>query len=198
MKKSYGHILLGVIIGVSISFSPQIYGASASLLGKDVDKQMEVRLNDKVIGNAAVIDGTSYIPVRSFANEFQLDVSVNTKTITLTSPSAEENAKEAQLQQDESDKLTKIRTLTSQIKISKEKVTQYAESVTLCEKRVSEAKVKVDYLASTGKGDQVQKDLTQQSYESAVAALENVNSLLAAEKTNLADLESQLAALQQK
>jgi hypothetical protein len=196
MKKSFGHVLFGVIIGVSISFSPQIYGASAKLMGKEVDKQLEVKLNDKVIGQAAVIEGTSYLPVRALANEFQLDVAVNTTTITLSSPSAEENAKEAQRQQDESDKSTKIRTLTSQIELSKEKIAGYEESVTFCEKRVTETKANVDYLANTGKGDQVQKDLTKQSYDAAVAALENVNSLLAAEKINLADLEAQLAALQ--
>jgi hypothetical protein len=194
--KKIGTLIIGIIIGVGLTLSPQIYGASVKLLGKDVDNQLEVKLNDKVIGQAAVIEGTSYIPVRAFANEYQLEVAVDSKSITLTSPTAEENAKEAQRQQDESDKATKITTLNSQIEISKANVESYSNGVEYAEKKLASVKISYDEVMSNPNGSQEYKDSETKRYEGFKQTLENAKALLAKEQANLADLESQLAALQ--
>jgi chromosome segregation ATPase len=158
---------------------------------------MEVKLNDKVIGQAAVIEGTSYLPVRALANEFQLDVAVNTTTITLTSPSAEENAKEAQQQQDESDKATKIKTLTSQIELSKHNIEEFTKGVETAEKKVSSAKLTYDEVMANPNASKEFKDNEAKRYELVKQALDNIKSLLSKEQAKLADLEAQLTALQQ-
>ncbi|GAN11032.1 conserved hypothetical protein [Mucor ambiguus] len=77
----------GILIGVTLSYSPQIYGAGVKLLGSKVTKTLEVKLDNKSIGEAAVINGTSYLPVRSMANALDVEVSsVDSKEVNLSSP----------------------------------------------------------------------------------------------------------------
>jgi predicted RNase H-like nuclease (RuvC/YqgF family) len=196
--KKFGTLIVGIIIGVGLTLSPQIYGASVKLLGKDVDNQLEVKLNDKVIGQAAVIEGTSYIPVRAFANEYQLDVAVDSKTITLTSPSSEENAKLAQEQEDAANLPIKIENLKNQITFSKEKIASLESGIADAELEVKKFKEQLDTANSNAALGQVYKDRAKNNYDAAVQGLESGKSELAKEQTNLADLEAQLAALQQK
>lgn len=196
--KKIGTLLLGIAIGAGLMVSPNIYGAGAKLMGKEVDKQMEVKLDDTVIGQAAVIEGTSYIPIRAFANQYNLGIDVDATTITLTSPSSEESDKIAKEQQDVMDKAVKASDLKSLIEKSKRDMTVYEQAITDNEKRSADTKVILDDLISNNKGDQVTRDSVKQTYDRAVAAVESNKALLAKEQANLADLEAQLAALQQK
>lgn len=82
MKKS-GNLIIGFIAGAIFMFSAQIYGAGI-LTGEKVDSQMTVKVNDKTIGSAAVINGTSYVPVRSIADELKMQVKVSGGDINLT------------------------------------------------------------------------------------------------------------------
>lgn len=76
----------GILIGVTLSYSPQIYGAGAKLLGSKVTNTLEVKLDNKSIGQAAVINGTSYLPIRSMANALDVEVaSVDSKEVNLSS-----------------------------------------------------------------------------------------------------------------
>lgn len=86
MKRT-GSILIGFIAGAIFMFSAQIYGAG-TLTGEKVDNQMNVKVNDKTIGSAAVINGTSYLPVRAIANELKLQVKVSGGEIKLTTSGA--------------------------------------------------------------------------------------------------------------
>ncbi|KGE19405.1 hypothetical protein [Paenibacillus wynnii] len=81
--KKIGVLLVGIVIGAGLTLSPQIYGAGAKLLGAKVDKTLEIKLNGTSIGQGAVIDGTSYLPVRAAANALGLEVSVDSKQVNL-------------------------------------------------------------------------------------------------------------------
>ncbi|BFH70590.1 hypothetical protein J27TS7_58970 [Paenibacillus dendritiformis] len=88
MKK----FILGIIVGALLAFSPQVYSAASSLVGKKIDGQIEVKLDGKQVGSAVVVEGTSYLPVRNIANELGLKIKVDKKEVTITSEekSAEE------------------------------------------------------------------------------------------------------------
>ncbi|MGF6352491.1 putative RNase H-like nuclease (RuvC/YqgF family) [Paenibacillus sp. 4624] len=87
--KNIGLVMGGVVIGVSISFSGDISAATSKLLGVKVGKVMTVSLDNKNIGDAPVIGGTSYVPVRTAANELGLEVSVEGNEIKLSTPEEE-------------------------------------------------------------------------------------------------------------
>lgn len=94
MKKA-ANLLIGFIAGAIFMFSAQIYG-SGSLTGEKVDSQMDVKVNDKSIGSAAVINGTSYVPLRAIANELNMQVNVSSGNINLKTaslPGAEKEGK---------------------------------------------------------------------------------------------------------
>lgn len=84
--KNISLVLSGVVLGVAISFSGEISAATSKLLGGKVGKVMTVTLDDKSIGEAPVIGGTSYVPVRAAANELGLEVAVEGNEVKLTTP----------------------------------------------------------------------------------------------------------------
>lgn len=84
--KNFSLVLSGVVLGVAVSFSGEISAATSKLLGGKVGKVMTVSLDDKKIGDAPVIGGTSYVPVRTAANELGLEVAVEGNEIKLTTP----------------------------------------------------------------------------------------------------------------
>lgn len=83
--KELSLVLSGFILGVGVLYAPTIYAATSSLLGTKVDKVMTVKLDNNKIGDAVVIKGVSYLPVRATANAFNAEVAVNSSEINLTS-----------------------------------------------------------------------------------------------------------------
>lgn len=83
--KNVSLLFAGVVIGLSISFSPEIQAAGSKLLGGKISKVINVNYNSKFIGEAPVINGTSYVPLRTAATELGLGIEVG-KEINLTSP----------------------------------------------------------------------------------------------------------------
>lgn len=194
--KKFGMLVIGIVVGATVTLSPQIYGAGSKLLGSKVDNTLDIKLNGSSIGQGAVINGTSYLPVRSAANALGLEVSVDSNQVNLSGNSSEENAKIAQEQQAEMDKATKITELKIFIEASQKKIKSKEAIIASGEKTVLSYKEKVEYLNSTGIGDQVTRDTTNKAYTDAQAALEANKAALAAEQKNLADLQAQLAELQ--
>jgi hypothetical protein len=194
--KKIGMLLVGIIIGVGLTLSPQIYGAGAKLLGAKVDKTMDIKLNGTSIGQGAVIGGTSYIPVRAAANALGLEVRVDSKQVDLQGKSSEDLAGIAKKQQEDMDKNEKIASLKSQIEISKSKVESYVKAVESGEKMVEAKKQTYDEVMNNPNAGQEGKDLETKNYELAKQSLETRKANLVAEQQNLATLESQLAELQ--
>ena len=196
IMKKIGMLLVGIVIGVGLTLSPQIYGAGVKLLGAKVDKTLDIKLNGTSIGQGAVIDGTSYIPVRAAANALGLEVSVNSKQVDLQGKTSEELTAIAQKEQEETDNTGKIASLNAQIKISKSKVESYVKAVESGEKMVETKKQTYDEVMNNPYAGQEGKDLEARTYELAKQALETRKANLAEEKAKLADLEAQLAELQ--
>lgn len=113
MKK----FVVGLIAGALLMFSAQVYSGSSNLVGTKVAGTMDVNLNKKAMGQAVIIEGKSYLPVRSVAEGMNLKVDVQDKTINLNGLSAEENAKIAQEEQERLNQEVKKKNLISDKKI---------------------------------------------------------------------------------
>lgn len=194
--KKIGTLLLGIVIGAALTFSPQIYGAGAKLIGSKVDNTLDIKLNGKSIGQGAVINGTSYLPVRSAANALGLGVKVDSTTVDLTGKSNEELAAIAKKEQQEMDRLDQISKTQALIEKSKRDIDGYESSLESSESTLKSRKEQLDTVNSNPNIGEVYKDRAQNNYDEAVKSIDELKTKIEAEKKNLADLEAQLAALQ--
>ncbi|MFK4167249.1 hypothetical protein ACI2LM_13465 [Paenibacillus lautus] len=203
MKKlrSLSTLLAGIIIGVGISFAPDIYATTSKLLGKEVDKVMEVELNNKNIGQAAVMEGTSYLPVRAVAEGLDLKIDVTKDKIKLTSPSAEENAIKAGEEQEQANQKHKaISEISSQIRTVKTRIAKNETTISGADFSIKQWEHKLSVYRPlqpqypdiyTDKVAEAESEISKIKSEADKAQEE-----LTSDKVLLADLESQLAELQ--
>lgn len=196
--KKIGALAIGIVIGATLTISPQIYGAGTKLLGSKVDNTLDIKLNGKSIGQGAVINGTSYLPVRSAANALGLEVNVDSKQVDLQGKSSEELASIAQKEQSEMDKSEKVMALKSQIEIAKRNIEELTNGLEQAQKRVDAKKINYESVMNNPNASQEGKDLEAKTYELMKQSLENVKNSLSAEQQKLTDLEAQLAELQGK
>lgn len=81
-------ILAGFLLGVAVTFTPQIKAATNKLLGSKVGNVLNVKIDDRTIGEGAVINGTTLVPLRVIANEAGMEViKVDSKEVVLSSGS---------------------------------------------------------------------------------------------------------------
>lgn len=170
MKK----FVVGVIVGALLAFSPQVYSAAVNMVGKKVDGELEVKLNGKSIGKAAVIEGKSLLPVRAIADEMGLDIKVDKKEVTITSDGrSKEIADEVKRQieaikaGEEIDSLQKEQQkIIEQLAADKAKVDESAANV-------QKAKEKYEDIISRT-SDQQYIDPIKQGYDSAKKGRDNL------------------------
>lgn len=199
MKKTVKNISLvlsGVVLGVAISFSGEISAATSKLLGGKVGKVMTVTLNDKSIGEAPVIGGTSYVPVRTAANELGLEVKVSGNEIELSSPASvvADNSDQINAKKDEITR--QINTVNVEIRNAqnvvdkKDAILRRIDSDTEYLKKMEE---------SQARGSDFYSDELIESTKEGIAnskkILEDAEKNLPVLKEKLAGLESQMAAL---
>lgn len=184
MKKFF----IGVLVGAALMFSTQIF-ASTKLLGNQVDNTMNVKLEDKDIGQAAVIDGTSYLPVRALAEELNLIVDVSPGEIKLSNPSAEENAKKAAEEQAVMDQLTDLGNKKSKISSEIESV---KSTIASDQEIVAKNQAKLD---STYKEI---RDVAQSNIAKLNQRITENQAKMSQYETELADVEARIAALEAK
>lgn len=81
MKK----FISGIIVGVLIFAGATVFADTAkNLFGKKVEGTFEVVFNGEKINDAAVIEGSTYLPVRSISEAAGINIAVEGKTISLT------------------------------------------------------------------------------------------------------------------
>ncbi|MGR6764448.1 hypothetical protein ACU1JV_21845 [Paenibacillus sp. T2-29] len=158
--KTISTLFVGIVIGLGISFSPQIQAAADKLVGQKVTKTMNVKLNDKSIGQAAVIEGTSYLPVRALSENLGVTVGVNNSEIKLQQEGSgsvsEVKAQDSVVSQEDEDyaKSKKIETLKNTIENT--------------EKRSKELQVRVDHFEKNLTEEQKESDPFFKSYKQEI------------------------------
>lgn len=75
--------VIGFVVGAGLTFA--IQAGAASLLGTTVDAVIQVEVDGESLGQAPVIDGVSYLPVRTFGNKAGYEVTFGEGKATLES-----------------------------------------------------------------------------------------------------------------
>ncbi|OZB90055.1 stalk domain-containing protein [Paenibacillus sp. XY044] len=192
-------VLAGFALGVTVAFSPQIHAAANSLLGSKVGKVLDVKINNKSIGSGAVINGTTYVPLRVTANEMGLEVTkVDSKEVNLSSGSTstiQDNSDQIRVKINELDgqigevkvKLRNAENVISNKQSSLNFIKQCQETLDVLEKLKAEGSPRYSEAEYNG---YVQKIETTQTN------LDNAERDLPILKQQLADLEKQKADLE--
>jgi len=76
---------IGFIIGIFVASALPAYAGVTSLIGKKVASEIEVSYNNKQVGSAIVVEGRSYLPVRSMSDALGLTLDVSKEAVQLTS-----------------------------------------------------------------------------------------------------------------
>jgi len=187
-------VLAGFALGVTVAYSPQIHATATSLLGSKVGKVLNVKIDNKSIGSGAVINGTTYVPLRVTANEMGLEVTkVDSKEVTLSSGSTSTI-------QDNSDQIRlKISDVESQISQVNTKI-KYAQDI-LNGKDNIEKQIKSD--EEYAKTLELMKAngsslYNEGNYNAVLERIENSKSTLAKAESDLPELQKQLADLEKQ
>lgn len=203
MKK----IVAAFIAGALLTFSAQAFGTSVNLVGLKVSNTANVNLDGKSIGQAVVIEGKSYIPVRDAASGLNLNITkasggvIDLESESTTTP--EEAAKIAQADQERLNKewelSNKKQTLTNDISDVKKKISDNEKLITDYEDAIKYVKEVgfnqygiVTYTAPDKLPVMYDKD-TLESIENKVVNLKAENETLQAKVTQL---EAELAELE--
>ncbi|MGG3282734.1 hypothetical protein [Paenibacillus solani] len=217
--KNIGLLFIGFVVGVTIAFASDIQAAASKLLGGKVAKVITVKKDGRVIGEGGIINGTTYLPIRTIVNSLDgVEVgSVNSNEVNLvtsetdngeseasvTSPEVDgkeiadqEQAELNRLTQEKNKKInevrTEIRSINKQIedaqfKIKIEETTAYKSAKMMVENYengLGGSASENDYKIYKAEYDRMNKE--KQEAETSLSGL----------KSKLADLESQLAKLQ--
>lgn len=210
--KNFGLILIGIVIGVAISFSTDIHAATSKLLGGKVTKVITVKKDGNVIGDGGIINGTTYLPVRTVVNSINgIEVgSVTSTEVNLVTDSSEDdvttgepvnNADTAKQEQAEMDKQVKdIDSLTNEIRLLKIKI---KNTQAIVDEAKSDTTVRLkEKIAIFEKENEIRPE-SKAEYDSYKSQLEKITAEADVAKkelesltSQLTDLESQLAELQ--
>lgn len=215
--KELSLILSGVVLGLGLSFSPQIYAATSSLLGSKVDKVITVKLDKVKLGDAIAIDGTSYLPIRSLSNALDVGVNYSSSEINLTSGkgdttmedvpttprTAEENAALAKKQDEEEKEKTKVlndlntKKSSLETKIAETERAIASNTNTTYIRLVDELKLFEERLALYPDNSELIARIESNKRNIAIwdKLREDSKEVLPTLQKELADLEAQLAAL---
>lgn len=188
MKK----FISGVIVGVLIMLSPQVYGAASSMIGKKVDGEMVVTIDGKQAGTAAVVEGKSYLPVRDVATELGLKIKVENKEVVITSEDkiAEEVKKQIDVMKNEEE--------IAKLKQERQKISESLETdksrVEKSEAEIQEAKEKYeDMLSQTS--DPRYSDSLKMIYENKKTGHENLLTRISENQKELERIDNRLKEL---
>ncbi|GCL71805.1 hypothetical protein PN4B1_17100 [Paenibacillus naphthalenovorans] len=85
--------LIGALVGAALALSFNVSAAVESLIGKSVQGEFVVKLNGNELPNkAAVVDGSSYLPVRAIGESLGLEVDFENNEVLLNEPKKEDTS----------------------------------------------------------------------------------------------------------
>lgn len=197
--KNLALVLSGVVLGVSISLTPEIHAAT-KLLGGKVAKVVDVKLNGKKIGEGAIISSTTYLPVRALvdslngvevgsvtSNAVNLVVTTNEETdVTAPGPDLTIPENTTDLDVEKNNKIAILKNEISGLKLI----------ISNAEKELENQKKQAEDQRIKAENDKTEPGAQRTLYEILKKAVSDSEKQISEYKAQLADLESQLAELQ--
>lgn len=182
MKKFVAGMLFGAILMLGVSVSAANISA---IIGKKVDGTMTVSVDGKKLEKeAAIINGTSYIPVRDATNAINGEiVSVQNKHIEIVTKGG------AAVSVDEQKLVNEMR-ITSLLSTKEDQLSRLQANIDAREKYFKDS----EGVYNWGGGDQQLKDTP--AYPILLEELNQLKAEAETLKDEIADLKDQLAALQ--
>lgn len=179
MKK----FVMGLIIGAVLMVSSQAFGAGISFVGKKVDGQTPVTINGENIGDAIVIQGKSFVPVREITQGFGgtveqatgKGIALKMSDISAITPTVGDSSNNSELLQ--------------QIEQQKKLIKSINAEISGLEGQLPAMKEKSD-------ADDTTVGIERTKYEIFKNTLQQRKDKLLSEESKLSDLESQLTELQ--
>lgn len=179
---------MGLIVGAVLMFSSQAFGASINFIGKKVDGQAPVTINGDKIGNAIVIQGKSFVPVREITVGFGGSVEQATgKGIALKM--GDGSVTTSVVENTEDQLPSNNNALLQQIDQQKKLIKSIKSEITGLEDQLPSMKEKSD-------ADDTTVGIERTKYEIFKNTLQQRKDKLLSEESKLSDLESQLTELQ--
>ena len=203
MKK----VVASFIAGALLMFSAQAFGTSSNLIGLKVSNTANVNLDGKQIGQAVVIEGKSYIPVRDAADGLNLNISkASGGVIDLESASELTPEETARIAQEDQERLNKEWELSNKKQALANDITDVKKKIADNEKQITDYESAIKYVKDEGFNQygivtytapdklpvMYDKD-TLESIENKVTQLKAENATLQAKVTQL---EAELAELE--
>lgn len=171
MKK----FISGVIVGALLFSGVSVFADSAGLIGKKVQGVFTLEKAGKKVSDAVIIDGTAYAPVRAVSQAAGVGLTVEGKKIVMSDGTAATASSTPvtleKLKSDRQEITNQISTLTAGIKDLEENV-----------------------LPGFRENAEINKN-NKGAAETTQAALDLYENMLSQKKTELADLQKQLDAI---
>lgn len=190
--------IIGILIGAVLTFTSQAF--AATLLGSTVDAVIQVEVDGQIMGQAPVIDGVSYLPVRQFGNKAGYNVTFGEGKATLTSEEVDTvGLQEAPVAEATTTTIMSdydaeaLKSSEEQIVISENKIVEYTEKIKLLEADLIKAENKVK--EKTGAFD---KPLSEAELSMIKQTIEGTNQLLQAAKGNILSQRAYIAKIKAK
>ncbi|KZS48127.1 hypothetical protein AWU65_20440 [Paenibacillus glucanolyticus] len=188
MKK----IFFGILIGAFLTLSTTALASEVSnLIGEKVEGVKNVSLNENSIGQAVIIQGKSYLPVREIADGYGSKIEIQKGgDIFLTTPTDTNNTpEESSVPEDPSDPSVDV--LIKKIDDKKYEIERAKSEVAGLDKQAVELKERVDR-----NNEQGVIGVANTNYEVIANQLIKTEEKLSTKENELADLEAQLTELQ--
>ncbi|KKO51157.1 hypothetical protein [Paenibacillus sp. DMB20] len=184
-------LVAGFILGAFIMMSAQAFGDGISFIGKKVDGQTTVTINGEEIGEAVIINGKSFAPVREITEGFGGKVEqASGKGIALKMDDVSVSTTDNPNTDNTSTDNTKLKSeLEQKIDQQKKQIKSINEVIAGLEEQLVPLKEKAD-------ADKTTVGVDRTKYEIFKNVLQERKDSLPIEEKKLADLEAQLAALQ--
>lgn len=82
--------LIGILLGASLMFSAQAFGAAATLIGKKISREVKVIIMGAELEKKAILlDGTTYVPLRVITEKLGLQAEYVNGEVVVRNKSAE-------------------------------------------------------------------------------------------------------------
>lgn len=195
MKK----VVAGFIAGAVMMVSLQAFGAGVNLIGKKIDGQADLKINGEVVGQTIIVQGKSYAPVREITDgvggtvtynksggAVEMELSNDPEAIASTTTSNPSNGVSSL------EKQNQIAFVKDKIKFKISKIEETEKSIERLNGIIAEYQSKIDKLNP----DSVSATSLKTNKNVHELSLDEAQKTLERQKLELADLESQLAALE--